>query len=101
MKWCRVPGASAECNAPHLARCTRHPAPVYFCALLVALFVCVASPGLTACGTVSVRLYFASDALTADAFAMTAFRSAIAFGVCDFTSVYARVVWSPTTMPPM
>ena len=55
--------------------------PDYFCELLVGFFAGVASTGLTAGGTVSVRLYFASDVLTADAFAMTAFRSAIAFGV--------------------
>jgi len=41
----------------------------------------------TAAGTVSVSLNGASAALTADAFAITAFRSAIAFAVCAFTSV--------------
>jgi len=46
----------------------------------------------TAAGTVSVRLNGASAALTADAFVITAFRSAIALPVCAFTSVYARTV---------
>src|SRR5437762_156826 len=52
-------------------------------------------------GTVSVRLYLANVVLSACAFVMALFRSATAFGSCAFTSLYARVVWSPTTMPPI
>ena len=46
-----------------------------------------ASIALTGCGTVSVRLYFASVALNVVALAIAPFKSAIALGVCDFTSM--------------
>src|SRR5204863_8253127 len=52
-------------------------------------------------GTVSVRLYWPSVALNACAFVMAPFSSATAFGSCAFTSLYARMVCSPITMPPI
>jgi len=46
-----------------------------------------AGDACTAAGTISVRLKGASDVLSAPAFTITAFRSAIAFADCAFTSV--------------
>src|SRR4029077_4047858 len=57
------------------------------------------SAGFTRCGTFSVRLYFASDAASGVAFAIAAFRSAIAFGAVAFASAYAVVVCSPGVLP--
>src|SRR3954470_21838874 len=71
----------------------------YFGALDGRLPAGAAVGACTGAGTVSVRLYRASAVLSVDALAITAFKSAIVFGVCAFNSVYARIVGSAGDIP--